>query len=58
MNDAIEHVDKVKYLGILIDEKMSFEKHINFIINWKFRVTTEIGSTFFGCWSVTRQLKK
>jgi hypothetical protein len=27
-------------------------------INRKFRVTTEIGSTFFGCWSVTMQLKK
>jgi hypothetical protein len=27
-------------------------------INRKFRVATEIGSTFFGCWSVTGQLKK
>jgi hypothetical protein len=27
-------------------------------INRKFRVATEIGSTFFGCWSVTWQLKK
>jgi hypothetical protein len=26
--------------------------------NRKFRVATEIGSTFFGCWSVTGQLKK
>jgi hypothetical protein len=28
------------------------------IIKRKFRVITEIGSTFFGCWSVTGQLKK
>jgi hypothetical protein len=27
-------------------------------INRKFHVATEIGSTFFGCWSVTGQLKK
>jgi hypothetical protein len=26
-------------------------------INKKFRVTTEIGSTFFACWSVTGQIK-
>jgi hypothetical protein len=26
------------------------------IINRKFHVATEIGSTFFGCWSVTGQL--
>jgi hypothetical protein len=30
----------------------------NRIINRKFRVSTEIGSTFFGCWSVTGQLKE
>jgi hypothetical protein len=28
------------------------------IINRKFRVATEIGSTFFGGWSLTGQLKK
>jgi hypothetical protein len=27
-------------------------------INRKFHVATEIGSTFFGCWAVTGQLKK
>jgi hypothetical protein len=27
-------------------------------INRKFRVATEIESIFFGCWSVTEQLKK
>jgi hypothetical protein len=31
--------------------------YINKIIR-KFHVATEIGSTFFGCWSVTGQLKK
>jgi hypothetical protein len=32
--------------------------HCEKLINRKFRVTTKIGSTFFGCWSVTGQLKK
>jgi hypothetical protein len=27
-------------------------------INRKFHVATEIGNTFFGCWSVTGQPKK
>jgi hypothetical protein len=30
-NDTIVHVDNVKYLGVLIDEKLNFEKHINYI---------------------------
>jgi hypothetical protein len=33
-------------------------KFTQVIINRKFHVATEIGSTFFGCWSVTGQLKK
>jgi hypothetical protein len=32
--------------------------HSKLQINRKFHVITEIGSTFFGCWSVTGQLKK
>jgi hypothetical protein len=41
-------------LCLFIGEKHDLSKKIN----RKFCVTTEIGSTFFGCWSVTGQLKK
>jgi hypothetical protein len=41
--DFIEHVDKVKYLGILIDEKINFEEHINFVKN---KISSIIGLLF------------
>jgi hypothetical protein len=48
--------------GVFLSDmkNMIEEKRTDFVvlINRKFRVATEIGSTFFGCWSVTGQLKK
>jgi hypothetical protein len=40
------------YIFVILHSKLQFS------INRKFRVATEIGSTFFGCCSVTGQLKK
>jgi hypothetical protein len=48
LTSAVNKADTLKKYG-------SFRKIILFR---KFHVATEIGSTFFGCWSVTGQLKK
>jgi hypothetical protein len=43
-------------LEFLLSKIVDADSFLN-AINRKFRVATEIGSTFFGCWSVTGQLK-
>jgi hypothetical protein len=32
-NNPLEQVDKIKYLGIIIDKKFKFNKHIQYITN-------------------------
>ena len=32
-NYRLEHVDKIKYLGIIIDSKFKFNEHIKYITN-------------------------
>jgi hypothetical protein len=53
----VEGLKKIEFVVFEIHGKKSL-KSCYFLINRKLRVATEIGSTFFGCWSVTEQLKK
>jgi hypothetical protein len=43
---------------ILLCGNLNIQPSAKAKINRKFRATTEIGSTFFGCLSVTGQMKK
>jgi hypothetical protein len=50
-------MNKVLVFEIEVSKFDWLERYMHILINRKFRVTTEIGSTFFNCCSVTGQLK-
>ena len=42
-NDSLDEVKEIKYLGVVIDRSLNFDKHITYIIN---KINTRIGMIF------------
>lgn len=53
-NSAIEQVDTFKYLGVLIDNKLSFSPHIEFTVK---KVAKKIGYMYRTCYGMDRWTK-
>lgn len=53
-NDELQKVDKIKYLGVLIDESLTFGEHINYLEN---KIARKIGFMYRTCKHISQRHK-